>query len=63
MLQTYVNLFQIPLKLWLNYTTLSPVTDGIFNLIPILSCLGLSGLYYELPHSEGNLERELEEDL
>lgn len=36
MLQTHVNLFQMPLKLWLNYTAMSPVTDGIFSLIPII---------------------------
>lgn len=57
MLHTNLNLFQIPLKLLLAYTTISSETDGFFNSIPILTLLGLSGLLYELSHSEGKKKR------
>lgn len=50
---TSLNRFQIPLKLLLAYTMISSETDGVFNLLPILTVLGLSGLVSELSHSQG----------
>lgn len=52
MLHSNLNLVQIPLKLFLAYTTTSSETDGFFSLIPILTVLGLSGLFYQFSHSE-----------